>query len=413
MASIEYLGLDKKKENHRYRVIISLGYDHNDRQIKARESVKIPVSLSEKARLKEINKLAASLENKYQGNELVAAKKYNVRDFAKYYLENEVQDKLKQRTYFGYKQNLIIVCKYIGHHKIDKVTAAILHNMFLQMKHDKVKLSIMDHCFSALSAMFSSAVRMQYISVNPCKQISSPKSSKSRKSERIQKLKFLNVDQARVLVKYFDEEPLKYKLAFNLALFVGIRRSEINGLEWSDFDFDNNTISIRRQSHYSPDVGIYSDTPKTNSSVRIINAPEDLMKIAQKYKVEWDEIQKTIPDELLSNIVFIKNQGGPIYPDTIANRFRKMLRKIEKCQSQDGNTEAKIPKGISFHSLRHTCASLRSSMGENIIDVGAFLGHADKSSTMIYLHALNDRQKQITDQMSNLINDTSSIDEKP
>lgn len=90
-----------------------------------------------------------------------------------------------------------------------------------------------------------------------------------------------------------------------------------------------------------------------------------------------------------------------------------MLRKIEKCQSQDGNTEAKIPKGISFHSLRHTCASLRSSMGENIIDVGAFLGHADKSSTMIYLHALNDRQKQITDQMSNLINDTSSIDEKP
>jgi hypothetical protein len=34
------------------------------------------------------------------------------------------------------------------------------------------------------------------------------------------------------------------------------------------------------------------------------------------------------------------------------------------------------------------------------------------ASTMIYLHTLNSSQKQITDQMSKLINDDSSIDEK-
>jgi site-specific recombinase XerC len=48
-------------------------------------------------------------------------------------------------------------------------------------------------------------------------------------------------------------------------------------------------------------------------------------------------------------------------------------------------------KHINLHALRHTCATQLVEQGVDILTVQAILGHAELGTTMIYLHANNDR----------------------
>ena len=63
-------------------------------------------------------------------------------------------------------------------------------------------------------------------------------------------------------------------------MYLGLRKAEVCGLEWSDFDFENNEISINRNSIYvNKDFGIITKTPKTKTSRRTNAIPTDLKSV--------------------------------------------------------------------------------------------------------------------------------------
>ena len=49
-------------------------------------------------------------------------------------------------------------------------------------------------------------------------------------------------------------------------------------MEWKDIDWDNHLISVKRTSAWTKEKGIYTDTPKTNSSLRIIKVPDVIIE---------------------------------------------------------------------------------------------------------------------------------------
>ena len=49
---------------------------------------------------------------------------------------------------------------------------------------------------------------------------------------------------------------------------------------------------------------------------------------------------------------------------------------------------------MRFHDLRHSCATILLAMGYDIKTVQGIMGHADLSSTMVYLHFLEKRKKE-------------------
>ena len=44
---------------------------------------------------------------------------------------------------------------------------------------------------------------------------------------------------------------------------------------------------------------------------------------------------------------------------------------------------------VSFHTFRHTCASLLFEAGRNVKQVQAWLGHADPGFTLKYIHLMD------------------------
>lgn len=68
------------------------------------------------------------------------------------------------------------------------------------------------------------------------------------------------------------KEPIKWKTAMYLLIFSGMRRGEFMGLEWSDIDFENKVIHIKRTSQYVQHMGIITKYPRNETSYRTVNA---------------------------------------------------------------------------------------------------------------------------------------------
>ena len=58
---------------------------------------------------------------------------------------------------------------------------------------------------------------------------------------------------------------------------------------------------------------------------------------------------------------------------------------------------------ISWHSFRHTHATLLGEVGESLRTASAILGHSNLGTTMIYAHAIPESQKRAVDKVAEIL----------
>ncbi|MCH5195627.1 MAG: tyrosine-type recombinase/integrase [Oscillospiraceae bacterium] len=226
------------------------------------------------------------------------------------------------------------------------------------------------HYHRLLNSIFEKAVKWNVLADNPCKHVEAPKLTKHE-------AKFLDEEQTRRLLTELETAPYQYRVMVNMLLFTGARRGEICGLRWSDVDFERKTIHIQNNSLYLPDYGMYEDTPKTQSSIRTVNIPQEVVDLLVEHRKHQEFDRRRFGDKWTENgMVFTQVNGKPIHPSTISAWLRKFCK-------QRG-----LPH-INPHMLRHTSATLLLMQGLPLKAVSGRLGHAQTSTTSdIYGHCL-------------------------
>ena len=189
--------------------------------------------------------------------------------------------------------------------------------------------------------------------------------------------KYLDDVEATHMLELLEKEEIQYKVAIHLLLHTGFRRGELMGLEWSDIDFENQVIHVRRSSLYLPDKGVFTDTTKNTTSDRAIKVSAATFDLLREYEAWQAEQRMLIGDQWQqSDRLFTAWNGKPMHPDTLTRWFHKFVRKN------------KLPQ-VSIHSLRHTNATLLIANQIPITTVAKRLGHANASTTSkIYAHAI-------------------------
>lgn len=154
-----------------------------------------------------------------------------------------------------------------------------------------------------------------------------------------------------------------------IALMCGLRIGEVCGLKWEDIDLNERVIHVRRTisrlyiSSLDSDAGssvVNSGQPKTKRSQRKVPIPKRLAFYLEQVKL------KTSPDEK-SFITTGKDKSHE--PRTFNSYYCNVLNR------------SKI-EHHTFHSLRHTFATLAVKKGMDAETLSRILGHASVTITL-------------------------------
>jgi integrase len=156
---------------------------------------------------------------------------------------------------------------------------------------------------------------------------------------------------------------------------TGMRRGEVLGLRWKDLDLDASRISVR-QALVSVAYEVIITTPK-NHHARTIDLDEGtvrrLREHRQRQQADRDEWGTDYQD---NGLVFCKEDGSPIHPQTFSQSFERLQAKTD------------LPK-IRLHDLRHTHASIALKAGVPVKVISERLGHENPAFTMKqYAHVI-------------------------
>jgi len=247
--------------------------------------------------------------------------------------------------------------------------------------------STITHYHRLISSILSTAVKWQVLISNPAERVSHPKIEHKE-------IQYLDETQSVRLIELLEDEPLQFKTAVILLLYSGLRRGELLGLEWGDFDFVKKTVSIRRTSQYLPAKGIYTKSTKTQSGQRVMKLPDVTFTLLKEYKVWQNGERFKAGDQWQdSDRLFVTWKGSPIHPDTLTQHFSDFIKR-----------HPDLPQ-IHLHSLRHSNASLLIAAGTNVRTVSQRLGHAQTSTTMnIYSHAIQSADAAAAEALGDILN---------
>lgn len=143
------------------------------------------------------------------------------------------------------------------------------------------------------------------------------------------------------------------------AALSGLRRGELLALRWADVDFEQN--SIRVYEGYSANV-----TGKTKSrKSRTVPMVDKVAVALKQVKQRGFLTGKT-------NLVFVSRERTNVDGSALRRRYIATL-------------DAAGLRRLRFHDLRHTFGSLAINVA-SIVQVQAWMGHADIKTTMRYLH---------------------------
>lgn len=237
-----------------------------------------------------------------------------------------------------------------------------------------------------LSSMFQTAVEWGMIVSNPCDRVSPPKVKKADAP-------FLTAEESLHLLSLLENEPQQYRNAVTLLLFTGMRRGELLGLEWSDFDKKNGLLNISKTMQYLPDRGVFQDDTKNESSNRVIKLSKSAVNaLNAQHRWQLEQQLKVGSYWKRSNKIFTSPCGDPIHPDTLSGWFHDFVARSD------------LPPN-HLHSLRHTNATLQIANGSSVTTVAGYLGHANASTTTkVYAHAIQSAQAAAAELLEDILN---------
>ena len=243
------------------------------------------------------------------------------------------------------------------------------------------------------SMILDYAVKMKVIYDNPMKDVLLPKKDDDITSD--DKGKYYSKDELKQFLTLVDNEnDIKLTAMFRVLAFTGIRKGELQALNWDDIDFTNNTININKTLALNTDKKVVVQTPKSKSSIRNISIDDQTAKILKRWKLNQKE-------RFLMVGTRVKKQQ-PCFTDDITNSYLYLnfmnanLKRI--CKNHDF-------KEIKVHGFRHTHCSLLFESGITIQEVQERLGHSDLKTTMsIYAHVTEKQKEEVGKKFAKYVN---------
>lgn len=207
--------------------------------------------------------------------------------------------------------------------------------------------------FANLNTVLNNAIRGELADDNPIRRIEISKKPRKPDTQR----EYLTLDELKRLIGA-DCKNDNVKRAFLFACFTGLRLSDVESLNWEQIRKSGDGWQVEKRMI------------KTG---RIIYAPLSANAISQ------------LPDRREGKVFKLP------WRDAIGDCLQRWVK------------SAGINKHITFHSSRHTYATLLLTYGANIYTVSALLGHASVNTTQIYAKIVDENKRRTVNLIPDIV----------
>ncbi len=291
-------------------------------------------------------------------------------DWMEHWMENELLGSVKESSWQTYR-NLLTrhLLPRLGGYALTELTPKAVHEFVKELESSGLAESTIRGVYRLLSSAMRYALDEGVIRKNPCRKIH---------------IQHREDGEQRVLSRS-EQEKLRQTadgsrdLHALLSLYTGMRLGEICALKWTDIDWEQGTITVRRTVQRIAGKGPENDgcktllmigTPKSRRSCRGIPVPAFILALLRERLQSCCE----------AAYVFGK-ASGVADPRTIQRRFSRLAKRLGLC-------------GAHFHTLRHTFATRLLELGVDVKTVSALLGHSSARTTLdFYAHSLSEQQR--------------------
>jgi site-specific recombinase XerD len=281
-------------------------------------------------------------------------------EFLKYIFNN-----LTKSSYDNYKTAIKHFKGYFHKKPLNTITIKDVEEFKTNLSFSMSKTSVNIYIIT-LTAMINYLIKWGYLQENIFR-----KTTKFKITEK-EILCFSDIQVKQILSKTEDK---KLKQIISVALYTGMRISEILNLQYKDIDLNSGFIRVHNKENFRTKSGKNREIPISDN---LNNALMSIMNLDKKI------LNLVNPETYLFTIRY----GLKYSKDYITKKFKGVLRKLQ------------FPEKFHFHCLRHTFITNLIKSNVNINFVKEIAGHSDIKTTMKYIHISTEDLREAVNKIS-------------
>jgi integrase len=281
---------------------------------------------------------------------------------------NDDKRRLAQSTVVHYRSGAHAhVVPLLGHVRVAEVTWRDVRRLVERMSAKGLAPATISHAVKTITGALAFAQTSDYVDRNVARDL--PHEYRPG-SKRITEPRYLTRGE---LDRLLQHAPDRYRPAWALCAYAGLRISEALALEWRHIDFKDDTLTVCQQVGRGRSPGPGALAPrKTQASAATVPMLPTLKRelLAHRGRLAEQDLQRVRPDALL----FLGDHGELI-------GSRRTWRVLGTAAKRAGLNPPGLPP-VGQHDLRHTCAALAFEAGASVVEVAELMRHADPSITL-------------------------------
>ncbi len=323
----------------------------------------------------------------YQGIDLTEQSRMTLSEWLEQWLV-QMAVTLRPNTLERYRRDMENhVIPSLGKKRLTQITAADLRKLYDTLKRSGrinplpgqshgLSNTTVHSIHTTLHHAFRGAKTQGLLPNNPAAEVAPPKVTH-------QPMKLLNDEQLERFMAEIKNDSIWHDF-FYTELTTGLRRGEICGLMWSDFDERTGILKINRTLRREKGGRLVAGDTKTYAGTRKIVLPPSAVQLLRERK------RKSYSVWIFHNPL---HPEAPVNPASAYAQLKKIL------------TKADLPD-IRFHDLRHTFATHALTSGVDAKTLSGILGHTKASFTLdTYTHTTGDMQERAAEIVGGFLTD--------
>ncbi|MEV4662084.1 site-specific integrase [Micromonospora echinofusca] len=316
-------------------------------------------------------------------------------DWADRWLAGKVErGELRPSSHTAHRNALAHLKRYLGTKKLKSLTSHELTETYAAIIRDRraeieaaratggkasrpISAASITRIHAVANGCLRDAADAKFIDHNPAATAKKPKYQGS-------KVKPWTPAQARQFLEFLTGTGDRLVPLIHLAIHTGLRRGELLGLGWADVDLDAGTARVWRQRVTVAGVVSVVDQTKTEAGDRLVPLFPGTVAVLRQWRAQQNRERLAWgPAWNDGGWVFTREDGQPLYPDTVGRAFRKRTE------------QAGLPR-LRFHDLRHTFASIALNADVSMPILSKVMGHTNPAFTSKrYAHLSPEKHSEV------------------